>query len=155
MVSPLFLSIDILQKVSISNYASKLRNKEVILEFQIIGLQSRPSVKKSNLRMRRSFRKIWFQLKKKSFLMQPSLLSQISIVIPQVVLELRKKIVQESITLLCSLEKLTIRTFHEECETTKGSSLYNLLTCMIISIKFFLCIEKPMKILRFNHRSEI
>ena len=47
--------------------------------------------------MHRSFRKITI---KKTFLMQLCLLSQIFIVIPQVFLELRKTIFQESITLL-------------------------------------------------------
>ena len=37
----------------------------------------------------------------------------------------------------------------------KESTLYNLLICMIISVKSFFGMEKPMKTLKFNHRSEI
>ena len=104
--------------------------------------------------MHRSFRRIPI---KKAFLMQVCLLSQIFIVIFQVFLELRKKIFQESITLLRaqsehSMNNTKLPKFYLY---VKESFLYNFLISMIISIRFFWGMDKTMKTWRSSLWSEM
>ena len=95
---------DILQKVSKSNYASNLRN-----ECQIIGLQTRQSIKTGHSRMRRSFRKILFQ--------PTNIPNVILFTVPNFhcntssSFRVKKKTVKERKTFLCALKRSKIRTF--------------------------------------------